>query len=272
MESSCKNSANTKYSLAMKTITPSVLFEDDAILVLDKPATWLTVPGRFPQGHGVIKDVKTWADQRYESIFSVHRLDRGTSGVIVFAKDAESHRDLSLQFQHRSVGKTYHAFVHGFPKKTKGYIDFRIAEKSSKGNIYKIDSNGQKAHTDYHCLARYGQISLIAFQPKTGRSHQIRVHAKSLGTPLLVDELYGPQDSFYLSSVKANYKGKRNERPFIQRLTLHAYSISICHPVTSNGITFTAPWPKDFRALHKQLKNHSPFQELEEGVDGYAKT
>ena len=70
----------------MKAITPSVLFEDDAILVLDKPATWLTVPGRFPQGHEMIKDVKTWADQRYESIFSVHRLDKGTSGVVVFAK------------------------------------------------------------------------------------------------------------------------------------------------------------------------------------------
>ena len=270
MENSCKNSANTKYSPTMKAITPSVLFEDDAILVLNKPASWLTVPGRFAQGQILVKDVKTWADQRYESVYSVHRLDRGTSGVIVFAKDAESHRHLSLQFQHRSVGKTYHAFVHGFPKQAKGYIDFRIAERSSKGNVYKIDSNGQKAHTDYHCLARYGQITLIAFQPKTGRSHQIRVHAKALGTPLLVDELYGPKDAFYLSTVKSNYKGKRDERPFIQRLTLHAYSITLSHPMNSDLITVTAPWPKDFRALHKQLKNHSPFQELEEGIDGYA--
>ena len=218
----------------MKASNPSVLFEDDAILVLNKPANWLTVPGRFPQGHEVVKDLKTWAEQRYESIFSVHRLDRGTSGVVVLAKNAESHRHLSLQFQHRSVAKTYHAFVLGFPKKPKGYIDFRIAEKSAKGNVYKIDSKGLNAHTDYHCLARYGQISLIAFHPKTGRSHQIRVHAQSLGTPLLVDELYGPQASFYLSSVKSNYKGKCDERPFIQRLTLHAYSITICHPVTSN--------------------------------------
>ena len=254
----------------MKAIRPSVLFEDDAILVINKPATWLTVPGRFPQGQHVVKDIKTWADQRYESIFSVHRLDRGTSGVVVFAKNAESHRHLSLQFQHRKVHKTYHAFVHGFPKQAKGYIDFRIAEKSSKGNVFKIDPNGQKAHTDYHCLARYGQITLIAFQPKTGRSHQIRVHAKALGTPLLVDELYGPQDSFFLSSVKSNYKGKLDEQPFIQRLTLHAHSIAIAHPVNDNPITVTAPWPKDFRALHKQLKNHCPFQELEEGIDGYA--
>lgn len=254
----------------MKAITPSVLFEDDAILVLNKPASWLTVPGRFAQDQILVKDVKTWADQRYESVYSVHRLDRGTSGVIVFAKDAESHRHLSLQFQHRGVGKTYHAFVHGFPKQAKGYIDFRIAESSSKGNVYKIDSNGQKAHTDYHCLARYGQITLIAFQPKTGRSHQIRVHAKALGTPLLVDELYGPKDAFYLSSVKSNYKGKRDERPFIQRLTLHAHSITISHPMNSDSITVTAPWPKDFRALHKQLKNHSPFQELEEEINGYA--
>ena len=127
------------------------------------------MPGRFPQGQNVVKDVKTWADQRYESIFSVHRLDRGTSGVIVFAKNAESHRHLSSTIsENRSVGKTYHAFVHGFPKQAKGYIDFRIAEKSSKGNVYKIDSNGQKAHTDYHCLARYGQITLIAFNPKQG--------------------------------------------------------------------------------------------------------
>jgi 23S rRNA pseudouridine1911/1915/1917 synthase len=230
------------------------LYEDEEIIVVNKPAGLLSVPDRFdadkPHLSGLLQ-------RRYGRVWTVHRLDRQTSGLLVFARTEDAHRHLSRQFQGRSVKKTYLALLDGCMTDNSGTIDRPVAEHPTKAGQMMVAKKGKQAVTHYRVAERFQHFTLAEAVIETGRTHQIRVHMEALGYPLAVDELYGRRSAFYLSEVKKrNYRlGKlEEERPLMSRLSLHAWKLSLQHPATEAPINFEAPLPKDFSAVLKQIR------------------
>lgn len=230
-----------------------LLYEDHYLLVVNKSAGFLTLPDRFDAN---LPSLSKELQKLFPQSMPVHRLDRYTSGVILFAKDTETHRYLSKCFEQRTIKKTYHAIVQGVPIYQSGKIDMPIAKVSGKNKAYISVADGKPSMTSFKIAENYKAFSLLMTRPETGRLHQIRVHLQHLGTPLLVDPIYGGRDAFYLSEIKKKYvvrKGK-SERPLISRQTLHASSISFEHPSTGDPVEFLSPMPKDMRATIAQLR------------------
>ena len=236
-----------------KALRQSLLHEDDAILVVNKPAGALTVPDR----HDPTKpNVVGFLRGRYDNVLIVHRLDRDTSGVLVFARTPEAHRDLSLQFQHRTVSKFYRALVAGQVAQREGLIDKPIATHPHIGGKMLVARKGKASQTRYTVLERFRNFTWLDVELLTGRTHQIRVHLASQGYPLAVDPLYGKRERLALSDVKPGYRHPypAEERALLGRLSLHAVTLSFHHPVGRERLTFEAPLPKDLRALLQQLR------------------
>lgn len=230
-----------------------ILLDDPALLAVNKPADVLTIPGR--QGGESICDLLARAGVPGE-LRLVHRLDRGTSGVLLLARDVDAQRALSEQFQHRRVDKTYLALVRGAPDDDEGLIDAPLARDPDSPIRMVVHAKlGKRSVTRWQVIERFGGIALVRCHPLTGRQHQIRVHLAHVGMPLLVDGLYGQSDTFFLSSVKMGYKrGGDEERPLMARLTLHAESVALAHPRSGEPLRIEAPLPKDFRATVAQLR------------------
>ncbi|MCP9235891.1 RluA family pseudouridine synthase [Lewinella sp. JB7] len=232
----------------------SILHQDDHLIVVDKPADVLTVPDRHDPD---LPNLKHLLAERFGNIIPVHRLDRPTTGVLVFARTPEAHRSLSMQFEARDVEKVYLALVDGNPEPEEGTIDEPIAPHPSKvGQMMVTNRNGKFARTDYKVMETLGRFSLVGVQIFTGRTHQIRVHLAYIGHPLIVDSFYGKRTEFLLSEVKGRRynKGKHEvERPLLSRVPLHASRLGFTHPVTEEWMHFQVDLPKDMRAMVKQL-------------------
>jgi len=231
---------------------PTILFENEHFVVLDKPAGLLSVPDR----EGREASLKSILREQYGAIFAVHRLDRDTSGVIVFAKDESTHRYLSGIFEERTVEKIYQGIVQGALPRPQGSIDLPLMQHPGKPGVMVTNRRGKPALTGYQDLEELGLYSLVQFQIHTGRTHQIRVHMQALGHPIVCDELYGDGRSVFLSAIKRNYrlsKSEEQERPILSRLALHSQSLRF---TDAAGAThhFEAPLPKDMRALLQQLR------------------
>ena len=234
---------------------PSIIFEDDDIIVLNKPAHYLTIPDRFVAERA---NLTTFLKDRLEDVFVVHRLDKETSGVILFAKNAAAHRNLSMQFEARTVDKIYLALVEGSVHKEEGEINQPIANNMRDKGRMIIASRGKPSLTLYQVIERFKNYTLVEANIKTGRTHQVRVHFEVIGYPLAVDSLYGRKDAFLLSEVKMKKyrsgKGVIEEKPLMSRTTLHAAKVTFNHPSTNESITLEAELPKDFRAVLNQLR------------------
>ena len=231
---------------------PEILFENDSFIAINKPAGLLSIPDR----EGKEPSLKSWLREKYGNIFTVHRLDRETSGVIVFAKDEDTHKFLSVAFEQRDVEKFYQGLVQGSLAETKGSIDLPIMEHPAKPGTMVVNKHGKASLTDYEVIEDLGLYSLVQFNIHTGRTHQIRVHMQALGHPIACDELYGDASPIKLSSFKRNFKLSKNEeeeRPILSRLALHS---QLLHFKDAKGEyhTLEAPLPKDIRALIQQLK------------------
>ena len=210
----------------------SVLFSDPFLVVCDKESGLLSVPGIGPEK----ADCLVARLQRdYPGARIVHRLDRDTSGVIVLARDAESHRTLSMSFEARAVDKTYEALVAGHLADDRGTIDLSL-RKEALGSARQIVhlTEGKPSRTDYEVLERGRDgdgagdgfaWTRVKLTPHTGRSHQLRVHMLAIGHPILGDELYAEGAA-------------RTARP---RLCLHARSLAFAHPKTGVRAEFVAP-------------------------------
>lgn len=204
-----------------------VIYEDEDVIVANKPSGLLT------HAKGGITTEQTLAETfRQKTTFAVdstrpgivHRLDRDTSGVIVLARHNSAAHDLQQQFARRITKKTYLAVVSGTPKHEKALIDLPIARNPRQPSTFTVDPKGKSAQTYYEVLASDGEKSLLLLQPKTGRTHQLRVHLKQIGTPICGDIVYG----------KAG-----------QRLMLHAWKLDICLP-SGERKEFVAPVPSIF--------------------------
>jgi 23S rRNA pseudouridine1911/1915/1917 synthase len=232
-----------------------VIFENDDFVALNKPAGLLSIPDRT-QSAVSLKDMLI---EKYGSIFTVHRLDKDTSGMIVFAKNEGTHKFLSLAFEERQVEKYYQGMVHGSVAVKSGIIDAPINEHHLQKGVMVVHRNGKPSQTGYEVLEDYKSFSLLQFQLFTGRTHQIRVHCKNMGHPLACDELYGDGKPVLLSSIKRKFKLSKHdeeERPMLNRLALHSYCLKF---TDAHGTPhhLTAELPKDMRALLQQLKKNS---------------
>ncbi|OGU39373.1 MAG: hypothetical protein A2X61_09125 [Ignavibacteria bacterium GWB2_35_12] len=239
-----------------KTKNPiDIIYEDNYILVLNKPAGCLTIPDRYDKSAINLYGLLT---ERYSKIFTVHRLDKDTSGVIVFAKDAESHKNLNQQFQDLKVTKIYHAVLWGIVSQDEIVIDIPIIEDLQNKGKMKPSARGKESLTVLKVLERYRNSSLVELNLVTGRHHQIRVHCAAIGYPLLVDDLYGKASDFKVSSLKRNYKMKKGdeEKPIISRVTMHSKKITFIHPDSGKEMIYEADEPKDFIALLEVLKKY----------------
>ncbi len=227
-----------------------ILFEDEDMIVINKPAGVLSIPDRF----GKELSIKSLLQDKYGSIFTVHRLDQATSGLIIFAKHAEAHKELSVLFEGRTIEKKYLGLVMGRPEAT-GTIEAAIMEHPiKKGQMY-IHVKGRPALTTYEVVTYYKRYALVSFQIHTGRTHQIRVHAKQIGHPIIADEIYGDGEKLLLSSIKKkNFKLSKSEdeeKPLLARHALHAHTLKLVFK--GKEFSFEAPLPKDLAATIKQL-------------------
>jgi 23S rRNA pseudouridine1911/1915/1917 synthase len=229
-----------------------IVSESDDFIALNKPSGLLSIPDR--EGKDV--SLKKILQQEYGQIFTVHRLDKDTSGLIVFAKNEESHRHLSRQFEERQTEKIYLGLIIGSPAGVEGSIDVPVAEHPVKRGLMVINRKGKEALTDYKVLDDFGIFSWVQFRIHTGRTHQIRIHMKHAGHPIVCDELYGDGKPVLLSSFKSKFKlskKEEEERPILGRLALHAHRLKFTD-LAGKPVELEAPVPKDLRATLQQLE------------------
>lgn len=212
-----------------------IIHGDDYLIVLDKPAGLSVLPDGWEKDSQYLVRL---LEERYGKIYVVHRLDKITSGVMVFARDAETHRALNIQFENHEAQKTYHAIVEGNPKWEEKVAKHPLrANVGHKHRTMVDDKRGKPSETRFRVIKRYqarteqgrSEAALVEAKPMTGRTHQIRVHAYALGHPLVEDVLYGSRDRYG-----------------IPRPMLHAQTLSLIHPTTKERVKFSAPHPGDF--------------------------
>jgi RluA family pseudouridine synthase len=217
-----------------------IIYIDEQILVINKPAGLSVLPDGWEKDSDYV--VRRLEEQSGR-VFIVHRLDKITSGVMVFARDAETHRALNIQFETHEARKTYHAILEGNPKWEEKVVKYPLrANVGHKHRTVVDDKNGKASETHFRVIKRLEEAALVEAKPMTGRTHQIRVHAYALGHPLVEDVLYGARDQYGLS------------RPM-----LHAQTLSFVHPTTNERVKFSAPHPADFDEALERL-NVQTFQ------------
>ena len=240
----------------MKRQKLDVLYSDNDIVVVNKPSGLLSIPDRYDL---TLPSVKTLVHDMFGASYPVHRLDRETSGVLVVALTPESHRVLNEQFERHSVRKTYVAIVAGIVDRDTIEIDIPIMPDPRRKGLMKPSARGKESKTIVRVIEKFRLATMVECDLITGRQHQIRVHCAAIGHPLLVDPDYGTSAAFMLSSIKRKFnlaKGQE-ERPIIDRLTLHAAKLTFVHPGTGQETTFTADAPKDFQATLQVLRKYA---------------
>lgn len=231
----------------------NTIFEDDCLIAVNKPSMLLSIPDR----EGKEISLKQILQNKYDEIFTVHRLDKATSGVIVFAKKESTHKELSQLFENRATEKIYNGLVNGALLPEHGKIDAPIMQHSS-GTKMLISEKGKQSLTEYKVLEKFKRFSWAEFNIHTGRTHQIRVHAQYIGNSIVCDEIYGDGNPVYLSALKHKYnlsKKEESEKPILARLALHAASLKF--NLSNKEYFFEAPLPKDLKALLQQLRKVS---------------
>lgn len=238
-------------ALNNKSFPYGVLFNDPHLLVLDKPAGITVIPER----NGVA-GIQQMAEQQFGKLFTIHRIDKETSGIVVFAKNPEAHRHLSMQFESHAVNKKYTAFVQGMLPKEEVRVEKSIGPHPRKPNVMIISNAGKQAVSVFKPGEIFKHVSVAEVEIKTGRTHQVRLHMQYAGFPLLVDAVYGVADSFYLSAIKGKYKGVEKEKPLLARLSLHASDIGFLHPENEKQILITSTLPADLQLVLKMLRKY----------------
>lgn len=205
-----------------------ILYHDSSVLAIIKPADLSVLPEGWDKDAPYLVKM---LEEKYGKVWIIHRIDKITSGVVLFALTAEAHRSLNIQFEKHEVDKVYHALVNGIPKWEEKVTKFPLrVNVGHKHRTMVDDRNGVRSETRFRLLERYQESALVEASPMTGRTHQIRVHAYALGHPLLGDILYSAP-----------------ETKIIARPALHAFSLTFTHPETGKRTTVQAGYPEDFQ-------------------------
>lgn len=231
--------------------TPKIIFEDEDVLVLDKPSGWITNDSATTTTQPV---VQKWLRENFKYPLIgdrerrdgiVHRLDKETSGVLVVAKTKEAFEKLQAEFKGRTVEKEYTALLHGKVDPSDGEIKATVGRLPWRRDRFGILPEGRESQTFYKVIKFFkgnnAGHSLVEFYPKTGRTHQIRIHARHIGHAVVSDEFY------------AGRKTARNDRKWCPRLFLHASKIKFVHPKTRESVSFSSPLPIELEDVLKKL-------------------
>ncbi len=239
----------------------SILFEDAHLVVIDKPPGMVVHPAK---GHwaGTLAAAVAFHFKNLSTIGGVtrpgivHRLDRDTSGVILIAKNDEAHAKLTEQFENRTVEKEYVAIVSPAPDHDRDWIDKPIGMhpyQREKMAIREGHTSSRNAQTFYEVVERAGGFAWMRLLPKTGRTHQLRVHLASIGCPILADKLYSGRAKIMLCELTLN---EQDQTVLIGRQALHAHRLAFAHPVTGNRLEFIAPVPAEMTTAFDLIKQH----------------
>lgn len=242
----------------------TIIYEDRRITAVNK-ASGISTAGERWDREAARLDRLLAEDPRGASgkLFTVHRIDKETSGLVVFARDSAAHKTLSLAFENRAVQKTYTAVVHGRPSWPGGKTscDLPLVPDGNKQHMTIIDKyRGRASRTFFTLLFSAGNYSVVEASPVTGRTHQIRVHLAALGHPVACDPLYGKnsrgEKGIFLSSFKRGWRGDAfEERPLLARLGLHAGKLLLPEGFApERGGLLEAPLPRDMAALIRQME------------------
>lgn len=219
----------------------AVLYSDESLLVVIKPSGLRVIPDGYDPSLPYLSGM---LQEQFGRVWVAHRLDKDTSGVILFARSPEAHRALNTQFERRETHKEYHAIVIGEPEWKDALIDLPLHVDGDRRHRTTIDHQyGKAAETEVRVLQLLKQFALVAALPRTGYTHQIRAHLAAVDYPILADPLYQSlkpetQTSKIASQVAAGLP--------IHRAALHAYQITFTHPITGQPLTLQASYPEDF--------------------------
>jgi len=252
-------------SLPAEDIPLDIVYEDDCLVIINKPAGLIVHPGRGNY-HGTLAGALQFHfDQLSDAAGQlrpgiVHRLDRDTSGVLVVAKNNQVHHRLSAQFEQRDVRKEYRAIVRGVVELDSDYIETFLCVDPQKRERMAVCPPGGKAReaaTFYEVLKRFDGFTSVRLKPRTGRTHQLRVHMQFLGHPIVADRMYGGGGELRRSELSATADVTDDDDDIlITRQALHAFRLEFHHPQSGQPVAFEARWPEDMRRTLAALERH----------------
>ena len=245
-----------------------VLFEDEHLLALDKPSGLLSSPDRYDPTrpnlmrllHEGIKLGKPWARERgITYLANAHRLDFETSGVMLLAKSKPVLIALADQFGMNQPAKSYLALAQRTPIEASFSVDAPLSPNPFQAGVVRVNPRqGKNSRTDFEVVEKFDGYAWVKCRPLTGRTHQIRVHLRHAGHPIVADAIYGGKP-LWLSRLKVEYRLKpgREERPLLNRVALHAAELTVTHPVTGAAVNIQSPLPKDLVVALKYLRKYA---------------
>ncbi len=237
-----------------ENIPLDILFEDETLLIVNKPAGMVTHPA-FANYTGTLVNALLHHSNRLSSLNTemrpgiVHRLDKDTTGLMVIAKTDTAHAFLAKQFSRRTIEREYWAIVWGRFKSAKGMIEASLGRSKRDRKKVAVTADGKHAVTEYEVIKEFDFLSLIRLHLKTGRTHQIRVHLSHIGHPVFGDPTYGGRDDTWSGISGKRAQHAANLLKLISRQALHAKTIGFVHPVTKEFVKFDSDLPEDMKKL-----------------------
>ena len=244
----------------MKKAPFTLIYADEDMIAVNKAAGLLVAADRWdieaPRLDLLIQKELPQIAPLCQKLYAVHRIDKDTSGILLYALNAEAHRALNTAFQEREIKKTYRLLIHGRVQEEQFTVDLPLRADGDALHRTVVDKRrGKEAITHFTALETFRQFSLLEARPVTGRTHQIRAHLAAAGYPIVCDSLYGSGKPVLLSELKQRWHGDvYTEQPLIRRLALHAYQLEGLHPRTREPFSFTAEYAKDFKSTVHQLQ------------------
>ena len=233
----------------------TIVHEDEDIIVVDKPALFPSIPDRYDNG---ILNVKTMLKEKRPEVIVTHRIEKETSGLMLFSKSEKAHKFISGQYEKGTLTKIYKAITTNTPPEPIGQIDLAMTSSEHSRRNMALNVKGKLASTRYKVVEAFENYCLLDIKLLTDRMHQIRLHMSSIYCPLACDKMYGEGKPVMLSHIKRKYRRSGDqEKPLMDRVALHCSELEFLHPRSKEKLTYSAPLPKDMKAVLNQLRKNA---------------